>query len=391
MRLLRIGLVALVAAPFAVAAGETATAGHAAGRCSLAPGLVAPPLPAAIRVTTSCGSFRIGADGRIARVSSDPPPFDWLPPDGIWSRSDRGHLVVGRWQRTLWRSTGRFSRRGEDGYVAIVRNRVVFSYGNRALRLYDAPLGGRERLVADGEFPLGAAPGGFYTRRVRGAELVLRSATGGFRATVARSVGTYAYAPDGQRLLFLERGRLLRAQGAHVRPLANLSRLRIPARHLQIVPLGRLVGLENERRLVVLRPDGSLFASTALPFATGRVEFISGVPTAAPDGAAVAFAAIRGDSTNEEVMERGVETVYVLRPGGRAAAVVDRQRTWFNVCGHTADLAWYGTWLLYAADGGGAAAIDIDGDHTIGLSSIVRRLPGFPHPDPAGGFGLGWS
>lgn len=391
MRPVRIGLVALAAAPF-IASAAHGTAAARPGPCAAPQTLAAPALPAAIRISTSCGSFVLEPDGRVARVSSDPPAVPWLPPNGLWSRSEHGRLVVGRGQRTLWRSAERFPHARAVGDIVLGRHELAFSTFLRAPQLYVAPANGHERLVAEGELPLGPAPGGFYTRRVRGAELALRSSGGRLLATIARSVGTYAYAPDGRSLLFVEHDRLLRAQGEHVRTVVDLARLHPTARHVQILALGGLIGLWAPQRLVVLRGDGSFFASTPLPFASNRVEFVSGGPVASPGDTAVAFAAIRADSPGEsEVMARGVETVYVLKPGMRTAAAVERQRMWFDACGHTADLVWHRNWLLYAADGGGAAAVEVDSGRVIGLSSIVRRLPGFPRPDPAGSFAVGWS
>lgn len=391
MRVLRIALVVLVAAPFtAYAAQATATARQ--GRCATPQTLAAPTLPAAIRISTSCGSFVLARDGRLVRVSSDPPPAPWLATNGVWSRSDHGRLVVGRGDRMFWRSPGRFPNARTVDDVVLGRDELAFSTLRRTSELYVAPLAGHEHLVAAGEFPLGLAPDGFYAWRLRGAELVLRSSTGRLRGTIARFVGTHAFVPDSRSLLFVEHGRLLRAHGTDVETIVDLSRLGPPTPHLQILPLGRLIGLEGERRLVVLRPDGSIFASTPLPFASDRVEFVSGSPVASPGGTAVAFAAIRGDSLGQyQVMERGVETIYVLRPGAHTAAAVVKQRTWFDVCGHSADLVWHGNWLLYAADGGGAAAVEVDSGRVTGLSSIVRRVPGFPRPDPAGSFAIGWS
>jgi len=49
----------------------------------------------------------------------------------------------------------------------------------------------------------------------------------------------------------------------------------------------------------------------------------------------------------------------------------------FNVCGHGANLSWHGSWLLYSASEGSTALIDTRAGRTIGIGSLVRRLPGF--------------
>lgn len=387
MRLLRVGLVALVAAPIAVASG-----GSGRQECTAS---AATGLPAPLQARTSRGLFAIQSDGRICRISRDPLPVPegagWWPGTGVWMRSVDRHLVFGRGSRTLWRSHGMFTHDYEVG-TATVGSELAFSYGNRRTRLYVSALNGREHVVARGEFPVGATSEGFYTRSVRGGRLVLRSGDGRLRATIARHVAAYAYEPGSHSLLFVRDDRLLRAQGARVERVAGLEELGLAAtRGLQILPLGRLIGLEDMRRLVVLRADGSLFASTRVPFTTRRIEFQSGQPTAAPGGTAVALAEIRGVRAGDgSVMQRGVETVYVLRPGMRAAAPVLSARTWFNVCGHAADLAWHGGWLLYGSTGGSTAAVDTSSGRTIWLSSLVRSLPGFS-ADGGSYFNVSWS
>ncbi|HZD87651.1 MAG TPA: hypothetical protein VE088_06565 [Gaiellaceae bacterium] len=393
MRLLRIGLLAVAVAPFAAAAGTRAAL--PSGTCAPPATVVAPSLPAAVTVRTSCGAFRIGRDGRVERISPDPQPVPrgtgWWPSTGVWARTVRGRLVVGRWRRTLWHSSRRYPRDGDVGGIVLDGDIVAFSYGSRASRLYVARLGGRERLVARGEIPLGRTRDGFYTRRVRGGRLLLRRSDGSLHAPIAHGVGTYATGPAGT-LLFVAHDGLFRARGAHVYRIADLSRLGLTAgRAFRLLTLGHLIGLENAHRLVVLRADGTLFARTVLPFARNRIEFVSGGPAAGDRAAAVAFAVIRGDRAGDgQVMQRGVETIYLLRSGSRVALPVHAMRTWFDVCGHAADLSWHGDWLLYRATGGSTALIDTGSGRTIGLSSIVRRLPGFT----AGGtgfFGASWS
>ena len=91
-----------------------------------------------------------------------------------------------------------------------------------------------------------------------------------------------------------------------------------------------------------------------------------------------------------QVMERGVETVYLLRPGDHAAVAVHTKHIWFNVCGHGANLSWHGRWLLYSVSERSTALIDTLHRRTIGLSSLVRRLPGFSSDD-SGSFRVAWG
>lgn len=237
-------------------------------------------LPAPVTVTTDCGAFQIGRDGTVRRTSSDPSPVpqgaSWWPYTGVWDKLAGGHLVVGRWQRGLWRSSGRFPIAYEVGAIVLGPHALAFSYGSRTPRLYFAALSGRERQVASGEYPLGWTRGGVYTRAGRGGELLVRSATGTLRAALARHVYTYAFNDASGSLYFLAHGRLVRADGAVAHPIASLARLGLTVgRSLQLQPLGRLVALRDRRRLVVLREDGSMFASTPLPRGRTRVDDIS--------------------------------------------------------------------------------------------------------------------
>lgn len=93
---------------------------------------------------------------------------------------------------------------------------------------------------------------------------------------------------------------------------------------------------------------------------------------------------------SNHVMQHGVETVYLLRPGARAAVPVHRERLRFNVCGHGAQLSWQGRWLLYSTGEGNTALIDSVSGRSIELTSLVRHLPGFSGDD-SGGLRVAWS
>lgn len=330
-------------------------------------------------IRTGCGAFEIGRSGRVRKISSNrspvPPGADWWPYTGVWDKLAGGHLVVGRWQKRLWRSAGSFPRPYEAGAITVGPKAIAFSYSNRVPRLYLAPLGGRERLVATGEYPIGWTRGGLYTGTSRGGGLRLRSAGGVLRATLARQVYDYAYDHASGRLYFLARGNLVRADGAEQRPIASLARLGLAAgRALQLQPLGRLVALTDRRRLVVLRPDGSLFAAARLPRGRTRVDGISSQIAAAANAQGVAFTATRG---NTAYGSQGSETVYLLRPGAQSARAVHTERVRFAVCERGAGLQWHGRWLLYAASEGNTSIVDASHpQHAIDLARTVRRLPG---------------
>jgi hypothetical protein len=106
----------------------------------------------------------------------------------------------------------------------------------------------------------------------------------------------------------------------------------------------------------------------------------------------VAFAAMHPDRRIvTQVIERGSETVYLLRPGARTAVPIHVERMRFNVCGHGATLAWRGRWLLYSVGEGPAAVIDTATGHATELSFLTRRLPGFSGVEESGPLTLGWS
>jgi hypothetical protein len=346
-----------------------------------------------VTITTGCGSFRIGRDGSLRRMSTDPSPVpqgvSWWPYTGVWDKLADGHLIVGRWQKRLWRSSGSFNVAYEVGAIAVGACALAFSYGDRVPQLYLARLGGRERRIARGEYPLGWTRGGLYTRAGRGGELVLRSVGGALQETLARQVYTYAYDRASGSLYFIAHGDLVRAEGAVQRRIASLARLGLTTGpRLQLQPLGSLVALEDAHQLVVLRTSGAVFASTPLPRGGTRHDGISSQLSAAPAGRAVAFTATRG---NTAYGSRGSETVYLLRPGARSAKAVHTERVNFAVCERGADLAWHGRWLLYSAGEGNAAVIDTRERHVVALSRIVRRLPGITDDEGNLGFTAFWS
>lgn len=391
MRLLRIGLIALVAAPFAaVAGGHAAPAPH--GRCATAPPDASAPLPAPVTITTTCGAFEVGRDGSVRRVTEPRSPGTpeahsfWA--SGAWTGSSNGHLLVGRGHRIVWRSHARFPREYEVDVLALGRSALAFSYGWRRPRLFVAGFGGREHPVARGEYPLGWTRDGFYTHPDHRATILLRAADGTLRGTIAHHVLRSAYDQATRRVWFVARGSLYRAFGVRVRPVARLARLGLSAgRSLDLTSLGKLLVLQERYRLVVLRGDGSVFASTRLPHQPGGEPWITGGPTAAADGAGVAFAAMRSRTpSSNHVMQRGIETVYLLRSGARAAAPVHRERLRFNVCGHGAELSWHGHWLLYSTGEGNTALIDWVSGRSIELTPLVRRLPGL-----GGNLRVAWS
>jgi hypothetical protein len=136
-------------------------------------------------------------------------------------------------------------------------------------KLYLAPLRGVERPVASREMPLGWTTGGLYTYRYHGREQLLRSDTGALLRTIARQpLGSDYVVMDGSRY-FITHGMLESASRAGTRRLVSLASLGLSAGPW-LQPLGRLLELQDNSRLVMVRHDGSVFAWTRLPRSQGE-------------------------------------------------------------------------------------------------------------------------
>ncbi len=209
-----------------------------------------------------------------------------------------------------------------------------------------------------------------------GGELLLRRSDGSLRATIARQIYTYSYDRGDGSLYFLARGTLVRAHGATERQLATLSSLGLtPRGSLQLEPLGGLIALQNAHRLVVLRPNGSLFTAVPLPPRKASGDGVSSTPKAAPDRSAIAFTATRGHEPGGG--SPGTEAVYLVRAGAARGRAIHSERVDFAVCERGSTLAWHGRWLLYSTSEGNLSLVDTSHPHhAINLAQTLRRLPG---------------
>jgi hypothetical protein len=268
----------------------------------------------------------------------------YFPGTGSWYEIEHGHLVVGRAGEPRWRSAGLFPSRLRLGVVAAGRLGVAFSYHSW---LYIAKRGGAERRVARGEGAVGWTADGVYTY---GKTLLLRSATGRRIGTVAHRPQEHAYDPATGRLYLVDGGDLIVAQGAHVHRVRSLKTLGLPPRATELIPLGGLIEFESASRIVVVRPDGVLFASTPLP----RDATISSGLAVAPDRKAVAFTAATGQGG---LHSHGTETIYRLDAGARRAVPIHTERVAFNPCERGATVTWHGRWLRYSNSEGNTAAV----------------------------------
>ncbi len=352
------------------------------------------PAPVTIAAGRMLGTviYRLATNLSIHRLSVAARPFPpgaiWSPGSDAWFKLQRGHLVVGRGRTTVWRSHGVFAQPHRNsaktvGAVTVGPHALAFTYDDT---LYLAPLGGAERAVTRGEFPLGWTSGGLYTAQSLGREMFLRAYDGRLLDVIERRTFDSAYAPATGELYFTAHRTLMVAHGTHVRRVASLARLGLrawPPPELQ--PAGRLLELQGSDRLVVLRADGSLFASSPVPRIRGPAGGIDSSLAVAPRASAVAFSAASGRLRGSAAV--GAETIYVLRAGAHAAVPLHREPVKFNPCAHFASLQWRGSWLLYGNSEGTLAAIDVtDARRTIEMPGVVKRLP-----DTRWGYSTYWS
>jgi hypothetical protein len=362
-------------------AGGDATAPHPRGPDSPHAGAL---LPAPVTITEGPATFRIAPDGRLRRAAATPLPFPrdaaWFPAGDAWFAIRHRHLVIGRWRSTLWRSREAFPAHFSLDVVIVQGRTIAFSYGVGAgQRLYTARVGAPERLAARGEFPLGWTAGGFFTYRFSGQALRLRSDAGALRDTVVHRPLEYAYDGSSKRLYFVAGGTLMRATGPAVTPVISLARIGLAATSsLMTQPLGGLLELLEGRRLIVLRPDGSVFAQALVP----RGQDVDSQIAVAPNRRAIAFTTshqVRAAQPDHDPARGTVdrETVYVLRAGVRTPVAVHSERVQFAPCLGGASVEWHGSWLLFGAGEGSLAAIDTDGEpRVVELSPLTRNLPG---------------
>jgi hypothetical protein len=393
-RLGRSALTCTAAVVFGSGAGAGSTAGAS---CASRASAEVARLPAPIVVTTDCGRYRFDRSGRVSYrrgfALPVPPGTTAYYPDLTWYRVRADHrygrLTIGHGKHTLWRSHGRRFRDAQDSGVGAVvsgRTAVAFSvFHGRRLYLYAARLGQAERLVATGETPLGFTAGGaLVSERLR--TLLLRRGPVWRPRRLWSGAGDVVFDHAARAVYFVRRGRLERFDDSGVTRLATLTSLRV-GRRPQIEPLGRLVGVHSSSRLVVLRADGSVFASTALPRPARHADVVSSALAADADADAVAFTVTHGNSAYGS---RGSELVYLLRPGETAARVVFRERLRFAVCERAAELAWRGRRLLYSTSEGHVALIDTRRPaRSVDLSKTVARLPGMG--GDGGRFDVSWA
>ena len=372
----------LVLSPFGIAAVAPRSVGWATQSCAVGSRCETGRLPAPITIAAGRATYRIPRDGRVLRAAAPPSPdprgASWFPGTGTWYVLRDHRLVVGRGQKALWRSDLRVPSRWRLGVIAAGAHAVAFQFEHK---LYVAPLGGTERPVAHRELPLGWTAAGLYTYSYKARSLLLRSDSGRLVKVIAGH-GTNYNVADGS-LYFLRDGALWRAHAARVKRLASLKRLSLST-NSWLQALGRFLELEDDHRLVVLRDDGSVFASTRMPPGRDTNVNLVGSPVVSPRVGSVGFATVTDQSPNRAV---GTETVYVLRLGAHQATPVHSEHGSFGGCARWVTLQWHGARLLYSSNQGNLAVIDTRPPHrAIELTTFVRRLT-----NSQDGFSAYWS
>ncbi|HEY2769522.1 MAG TPA: hypothetical protein VGI87_03100, partial [Solirubrobacteraceae bacterium] len=228
--------------------------------------------------------------------------------------------------------------------------------------LYIARRDGAERRVARDEGAVGWTTHGVYTYGGRGNLVRLRTADGRPIRTVARRPQQHTYDPATGALDLVADGELIVADGARVHRVTSLRARGLRPRATELIPLGGLIELMSADRIVILRPDGSRYASTPLPNA-GTVS--SGL-TVASGRTAVAFTIAYGlsDDPNTTRRAHGTEIIYLLAAGARKAVAIHTVHVTFKPCERGADVSWHGRWLLYRNSEGNVARVDATGTST---------------------------
>ncbi len=338
-------------------------------------------LPDTILIKGACGTFAFRPDGVAELVH----PRPWAPPWalGALARADertyiahpRRHLVLLREAGVLWRSR---LAHGSDNVVVHGGAIAFTAYERPAPDVWMARVGRPERLVGRGEDLQGwAHAGGFFTQR--GLDVRVRAADGRLLRRLG-SVRWAAYEREMQSLLAISTSNLLlRTDGRRWTTLGDLRSLGL-ARHpwLEVLPRG-LIHVGSGNRMLLLRRDGTRFASASLARTTHsnpRETIVSSLlPLPAQRG--VVFA----------VNYRGVgkagatDRVLLLERGRHVPRVLYERRANPVQCGYWANLSLHGNSLLYWPSQGRALVVldTLRRRAPVDLWPTVLRTPGFRH------------
>jgi len=338
-------------------------------------------LPDTILVKGACGTFAFRPDGVADLVHPRPWAPSWAP--GALARADertyiahpRRHLELLRDAEVLWRSR---LAHGSDNVVVHGGAIGFTAYERPAPDVWVARVGGPERLVGRGEDLQGwAHAGGFFTQR--GFDVRVRAADGRLLRRLG-SVRWTAYERKTQSLLAISTSnRLLRTDGRRWTTLADLRSLGL-ARHpwLEVLPRG-LIHVGSGNRMLLLRRDGTRFASALLTRTThsnpGETIVSSLLPLPAQRG--VVFAVNYRGAGKAGATDR----VLLLERGRHVPRVLYERRANPVQCGYWANLSLHGNSLLYWPSQGRALVVldTIRKRAPVDLWPTVLRTPGFRH------------
>jgi hypothetical protein len=363
--------VRLLLGALATAVVAPVSAGQAASPCGSSLPTAPAGLPAPVVFRTTCGAYRAGEDGAVARTPAVKSP--WGPPSRFRVGVTDGHVVVMKDGRVRWRSKRVFrSPESDFDSVAFDRHSLAFSFMHG--RLWVSRLDGHEHAVGWSEAAMTWTKRGdlLTSQRRHGLwQLAVRDGKGLHPRVIARRFLNYPLVDDAtQTLLYVNQAQaLVRTDGRSKQFLANLPSLGFtPTATLQTLPAG-MVGISSERRLAVLRQDGSVFAQTDFPAAPagqkhGWTNFAVGRDRVA---AAVELSDRNGT---------GGEDVLVVRAGETSGKLLVRVQSEWAGCGWIVTLAWHGDWLLYSDSVADVLALDTAGDGRIDLTKTARQLPG---------------
>jgi hypothetical protein len=337
-------------------------------------------LPVTLSLETRCADFHLRPDGSL-RPNGHGILYDAAPrgsiqyADGSWWQLVGGRLTANRGAHRLWRSSRRYPRLFDVRSAAVGAGSVAFTYRSR---LFVAAGGYRavERLVAHDEWPLGWTDDGLlFTSRGQGGggEVRLRAPDGTLLASHSRRRAVRYDTASETILAVTPDGRVERIDGSRTTSLARLRDLGMPAGSWLEPLAGGLIGISTQRRVAILRADGSLFASARFP--NGRRWNAAGNSglVASADGDAAALTLTEG---NTGYASRGAEWLLALREGDRVARALHREPLRFAVCERWASLAWHGPWLLYSGTEGRTLALDTTARRLVALTPLVAGLPG---------------
>jgi hypothetical protein len=328
-----------------------------------------PAVPAAIVLWTSCGSFRLAADGQVSRL-----PRHWVAQHGIGTgrrygaqlnirRTRPGRVLLLLHGRVVWRSGGLYPRDGGD--VAFGPRSFAFASYRRGVFLSD--LHGAERLVARGRdlYPYSfTSDGDLIVTGTRAIRLVSPDGTM-LRRFTYRPRNGYSFDEQTDTLYYVTpKGRLVAVQGTHVELERSLRRIDGTVS----VARPNLLVFSGTRSIAITRRDGTLIAEAH--WQSRDLNSDSGVAVS-PDGKAVAFRL----NDAHPGSRRRTATVYLLRAGATRAQAIYRHRFGPSGCAVGANLDWNGTSLLYSSSDGTLATIDTRTAAATDLTPLARRLP----------------